>query len=121
MKDLAVSRGSARKKNTGFVEERTLALPLEEDPRLPAPYDKSDIAAFRAMREGRAEPYQQQLVLEWIVYAAGTYENPFRVGGEGGARATDFAAGKQWIGQQIVKMVNMPALKSKDSEQGEQH
>lgn len=95
-----------------------MALPLAKDPRLPAPYDSSDIAAFKALREGRAEPYQQQLALEWIVYAAGTYENAFREGGTDGARATDFASGKQWIGQQVVKLLNMPALAREQGEQG---
>lgn len=108
----------ARKpRNTGFVRERTMALPLDRDPWLPAPYDKADIAAMKALREGRAEPYQQQLALEWIVYACGTYENPFRPGGTDGTRASDFAAGKQTIGQQIVKLINLPAA---DAEQGEQ-
>lgn len=94
-----------------------MAYPLEREPWVPAPYDNSDIAAFKALREGRAEPYQQQLCLEWIIYAAGTYDNPFRPG-QDGSRASDFAAGKQWMGQQIVKLINMPAKDAADSEQG---
>jgi hypothetical protein len=93
-----------------------LAFPLEKEPWLPAPYDSSDIAALKALREGRAEPYQQQLALEWIVYICGTYENPFRPGADG-SRASDYAAGKQSVGQQIVKLINLPA---KDAAQGEQ-
>lgn len=105
-----------RGKASGFVEQRNLNVPLDENPLLPPPYDKADLAAFKAMREGRAEGYQQQLVLEWIIQAAGTYENPYRQGSDG-ARNTDFAAGKAFIGQQVVKLLNMPM---KDEEQGEQ-
>lgn len=103
-------------RNTGFVDERTMALPLDPDPLRPAPYDRADIAAFRALKDGRAEPYQQQLCLEWLVMACGTYETPWRPGLDG-ARSTDFAAGKQFIGHQIVKLINMPM---KNDEQGEQ-
>lgn len=92
-------------------------MPLEREPWLPAPYDSSDVAAFKAMREGRAEPYQQALVLEWLLYVCGTYENPFRPGSDG-ERDTAFAAGKQWVGQQIVKMVNMPLAREEQGEQG---
>jgi hypothetical protein len=112
------SSSKPRLKNSGFVEERTLALPLPVEPNTPPPYDKADVAAFRAFREGRAEPYQQQLVLEWLIYACGTYENPWRSGGDEGARSSDFAAGKQFIGQQIVKMINMPMKNEERGEQG---
>lgn len=102
--------------NTGFVEKRDLNWPLPRDPWRPAPYDAADIAAVKALAEGRAEPYQQQLALEWLVYIAGTYENAFRPG-QDGARDTDFAAGKAWVGQQLVKLINMPM---RDAAQGEQ-
>lgn len=115
-----LSQGPAKRqalqKNSGFVQERSLAYPLEREPWLPAPYDSADVAAIKALRDGRAEPYQQQLALEWIIYICGTYENPFRPGVDG-ARATDLASGKQMIGQSIVKLINLP---SKDALQGEQ-
>lgn len=106
-----------KRRNVGLVQQRSMAWPLDPDPTMPAPYDKSDLAALKALNEGRAEPYQQQLVLQWLVYACGTYENPYRPGGEDGRRATDFAAAKQMIGQQIVKLINLPAA---DADQGEQ-
>lgn len=105
-----------RGKASGFVEERNINVPLEPEPQAAPPYDRRDLAAFRALREGRADPYQQVLILEWIIMACGTYENPYRPGVDG-ARASDFAAGKQFVGQQIVKLLNMPAT---DPEQGEQ-
>jgi len=107
-------RNRARKAS-GFVEQRSLNVPLEREPWMPPPYDVQDIAAFRAFRDGRAEAYQQQIVLEWILQACGTYESPFRPGTDG-ARNSDFAAGKQFIGQQVVKLLNMPV---KNDEQGE--
>lgn len=118
MRDLEQPRPVSRGRNTGFTKERSWVLPLDEDPRLPAPYDNADLAAFKAMRDGQAQPYQQKLVLDWILYACGTYENAYRKGGADGARATDFASGKQWIGQQVVKLLNMPALAREQGEQG---
>lgn len=109
----------ARKRplHTGFVKERTPHLPLERDPWMPPPYDNSDIVAFRALREGRADGYQQMRAMEWIVFASGTYENPFRPGGADGDRATNFAMGKQFVGQQIVKLMNLPVRNDKQGEQ----
>ena len=104
-------------KASGFVEERSLNVALDADPIMPPPYDKADLAAFKAMHEGRAEPYQQRLVLEWIIQACGTYENPFRPGADG-SRSSDFAAGKQFIGQQVVKLLNMPIANDEQGEQG---
>lgn len=107
--------GRRKPTNTGFVEKRIPWMPLERDPWLPAPYDKSDVAAFRAFAEGRAEPYQQALVLDWILKACGTHENPFRPG-QDGARDSDFAMGKQSIGQQMLKLMH---LRWPDEDQGE--
>lgn len=105
-----------RQPNTGFVEKRIPWMPLEREPWKPAPYDRADVAAFRAFADGRAEPYQQALVLDWILKACGTSENPFRPG-QDGARDTDFASGKQFIGQQILKLMH---LRWPDEDQGEQ-
>ena len=106
----------ATQRNTGYVAERTMAFPLEREPWLPAPYDNADVAAMKALRDGIADGYQQKLALEWIIYICGTYENPFRSGIDG-ARASDFASGKQMVGQSIVKLINLPA---KNHDQGEQ-
>jgi hypothetical protein len=104
-------------KLSGEVEKRDLAWPLPKEPFAPAAYDRSDVAAFKALSEGRADSYQQQLCLEWIMYASGAYANAFRPGADG-ARDTDFALGKAWVGQQIVKLINLPMRKSEDTEQG---
>ena len=41
-------------------------------------------------------------------------------GGRSAERASQFACGKQFIGQQIVKLINMPMAGAESSEQGEQ-
>jgi len=110
-------RPSKRARNAGFVKDRSLSLPLEREPWMPPPYDKADLIAVKACMEGRAEPYQQRLALEWIVYACGTYETPWRPG-QDGQRDSDFASGKQFIGQQIVKLINLPIANEEQGEQG---
>lgn len=112
-------RGDKQPVWTGYVKERTLAMGPSADPKLPPPYDGADIAALKALREGRADPHQQTLALEWIVHAlCGTYDMPFRPGGEDGRRDTDFACGKQFVGQQIVKLINLPSVSAEQGEQG---
>ncbi len=69
--------------------------------------------AFRAMKSGLANDFQQQLVLKWIEYATGTgdWEGlTFRPGGEEGRRETDFAEGKRFVGLQIRKMMSDAAF-----------
>jgi hypothetical protein len=109
------------KKSVGFVDKRDLNAPMDPRPYLPAPYDKSDIAAFKALRDGVAEPYQQQLALEWLMQASRAYDMPFHPGsltpGDDPERLTSFALGMQWIGKQVFKLINMPM---DSDEQGEQ-
>lgn len=76
---------------------------------MPAPYDPdgADTAAIKALAAGTADQWQQQRALNWIINSVcGTYDQPFRPGAEG-QRDTDFACGKQFVGQQIVKHINM--------------
>lgn len=104
-------------RNAGFQKAgRSRHWPLDPTVNAPAPYDKADVAAIKAMAEGRAQPFQQTLVLDWLLQITGAYENPWRPG-VNGERDSSFAAGKAFIGQQIVKLINLPAL---DAEQGEQ-
>ena len=48
---------------------------------------------------------------------SGKNENSFRSGVDG-ARMTDFALGKAWVGQQIAKLINMTSIAQPESEQG---
>lgn len=93
----------------------------DRDPTKPPDYDSHDIMALKALEAGNANEGQQQRALRWIIHgAADTYGLSFRNGGEEGRRATDFAEGRKFVGQQIVKMVNMPgavldALRQKEA------
>lgn len=77
-------------------------------PWQPVPYDDAITAAIRALNTGTATPEMQQRALKWIIEtAAGTYDQPFRPGGQDGARETDFACGRMFVGQQIVKQLKI--------------
>ena len=77
------------------------------DPWLPVFYDDYIIASVRAVQVGNASEAQQQTFFRWVVeVASGYYDQPFRPGVEG-ARATDFACGRLFVGQQIVKMTKL--------------
>lgn len=74
----------------------------------PAAYEEPDIHAMQALAAGVASADQQRRVLDWIVlHAASTYDQPFQPGGEDGRRATDFACGRMFVGQQIVKLTKL--------------
>jgi hypothetical protein len=80
-------------------------MPLPAKPWMPAPYDLPDMAALKALRDGRATPEQQQRALSWIVEcAARTYVDPFDIESE---RVTAYAAGMAHVGRQIVTLLNM--------------
>lgn len=90
---------------------------LASAPWVPPKWEKADASALQAMERGDASQGQQQRALLWIVHqAAGAYDMPFRPGGEDGRRDTDFALGRMFVGQQIVKLlrVNVAALPNDD-------
>ena len=55
-----------RPRNFGMIEKRRWDWPLEQNPVMPAPYDSADWAAVKALSEGRATPFQQQLALDCL-------------------------------------------------------
>lgn len=74
---------------------------------LPAPWNDQIVAAVKALAAGNANDGQQKAALDWIIRAvAGTYDQPFRPGDDGPYQ-TAFACGRQFVGQQIVKLVNL--------------
>jgi len=86
-------------------------------PWLPVEYEVADAAAIQAMAEGVAEPEQQKRVLKWIIErAAGTYDQSFYPGGEEGRRNSDFAEGRRFVGNSIVKMlrVNISSMRRRE-------
>lgn len=79
----------------------------------PGKWELADVAAVQALEHGRATPEQQRRALNWILYQAcklGDFH--FRPGGDDGRRETDFALGRVFPAQQIVKLMrlNLAAL-----------
>lgn len=73
----------------------------------PAEYDDLDIRAIQALAAGKASESQQKQAIEWIVHkAANTHDLCYRPG-EDGRRETDFALGRAFVGQQILKMLQL--------------
>ncbi len=73
-------------------------------PHHPAEYEIADVSAIQALMRGNANEQQQKRAIDWIIRsAADTYELTFIDHDEGG-RASAFAAGKAFVGQQIVKI-----------------
>ena len=80
----------------------------KKEPWMPVDYDDDVIYAVRAVEKGIASPSQQKLFWDWIMYTTGAGEQfqdiSFRPGADG-VRATDFAEGRRFIGQQVRKML----------------
>lgn len=77
-------------------------------PWKPPSFEPADAAAIQALAKGSASADQQRRALDWIIHqAAGTYDLAYRPGGEEGARDTTLALGRQFVGQQIVKLLNI--------------
>lgn len=68
--------------------------------------DVADVAALQALQRGSASSDQQKRALEWIInHAAGTYGWSYRPGPDG-ERDTLIALGRQYVGQQIIVLLN---------------
>jgi hypothetical protein len=73
----------------------------------PADYDVADIRAVQALTAGTATAEQQKRALDWIVTkAAATYDNGF-VAEDAHGRIAAFVDGRQFVGQQIVKLMKL--------------
>lgn len=87
-------------------------------PWAPAEYEAADITAIQACIVGEAAPEQQIRAMKWVIEKASAYmDMPFRPGGEDGRRDTDFACGRMFVGQQVVKLsrLNASALRRSES------
>ena len=79
---------------------------LQASPWLPPPYDLADVSALQALARGDADPEMQRRALRWIIdRVADTYGFPYRPGAND--RDTNIALGRQFVGQQIVKLLNI--------------
>lgn len=77
------------------------------DPLIVA-FDKHDVYAVQALRDGKANEAQQKRVIDLIIRElAKTYDQSFRPGGLEADRDTAFAEGRRFVGLKLVLMVNM--------------
>lgn len=77
---------------------------FKSEPWLPADYNAGDHRAVLAFSQGQATAAQQKIAWDWILYAAGHGDKSFRPGGLSGQRDTDFAEGKKWVAEQMLKL-----------------
>jgi len=83
------------------------AIPVDA-PWSPPTLDEHEVRAIKALAAGKANEGQQILAVQTIVNKiAQTYSLSFRAG-EDGPRATDFAEGKRFVGDRIVRAINGP-------------
>ena len=74
-------------------------------PILPPPRSQETAWALKGLLAGEADSGQQGLALRWIInQLCATYDFPYRPDSE---RDTNIALGKQFVGQQIVALINM--------------
>lgn len=77
-------------------------------PWKPPKFEPAEAAALQALARGTATMEQQKKALHWIVHeAAATYDFAYRPGAGEGDRDTCIALGRQFVGQQIVKLLNI--------------
>lgn len=81
-------------------------------PWMPVPYETADVSAIQALERGDASPDQQQRALKWMIYnATGTFDMDWFPGAQDAARDSDFAAGRRFVGLQIVKMLKLNLIR----------
>jgi hypothetical protein len=77
-------------------------------PWLPPPFEDHIALAVRAVTNGTATAQQQRQAMEWIInIACATYDLAYRPGDRDGERNTTFALGRQFVGQQLVKLLKI--------------
>lgn len=91
--------------------KRTLRAQAKRDadrssPFVPADYTIETVYALQGLAAGTATAEQQRAAILWIVWsAAAANDLECRADSE---RHSVFAGGKRFVGQQILKLVNMP-------------
>ena len=81
----------------------------EHAPYLPPKYEEADYGAIKALARGDAPAHLQQRALNLIIYTiCSTYDQSYRPGDDG-RRDTDFAEGKRFVGNQLLKLLKAPS------------
>lgn len=78
----------------------------------PAPWESIEpvpaiCSSLRALRAGTADADQQMMAIEFIVGTLCKRGDMTFIPGEDGRRASDFAEGKRFVGNQIVRLANI--------------
>lgn len=74
-------------------------------PWKPGPCEKADVYALKALASGSASEGQQKRALDWILnVACGVRDTTYF---PDSPRDSDFAAGKRFVGLEIVALINM--------------
>ena len=85
--------------------KRAPVILAANSPILPPPRSQEVAWSLKGLSAGDADSGQQGLALRWIIHQlCGTYDFPYRPDSE---RDTNIALGKQFVGQQIVALINM--------------
>ena len=75
-----------------------------------------EAGCIQALSRGDASPDQQMRGLKWIIeVVCGTYDASYRPGDDG-RRDTDFAEGKRYCGNTLVKMTRLDMSKLREEE-----
>lgn len=92
----------------------------ENAPWKPAPWTDETAGAIQALDKGTAAPHQQKLALDYIInVVSGTYDAHYHAG-QDGQRNTDFALGRAFVGQQLVKLTKLNLTALRTGRRGEQ-
>ena len=81
-----------------------------------APWKLGDVLAVQALSRGQADEEQQRIAWKWILEeACGLPIWAYRSGADG-ARETDIALGRQFVGQQLIGALklNISAMKKRE-------
>lgn len=75
-----------------------------KDPLERPDYTEAEIQALRAVQRGDADSRQQALFFDYLIRAAGTHDEVYR---PSDSHATAFAAGKRWVGTNLIWMLRV--------------
>ena len=105
-----------RKYLSGCVEKVEDWEPNPPLPEMSPLYDNAIVAAAKALADGRAEPYQQTLILDWFLNRACRVRDWHYIPGD--PRATDILTGMQKPAHDFLKLVTLRAPGQSETEQG---
>lgn len=76
--------------------------------QIPLRIENADIFALQALERGTANAAQQKRAIAFIERTlCATDRMSFYPGGDDGRRASDFAEGKRWIGNQLRRLLKL--------------